>query len=609
MKKRNDLFYLRAISVIFVFLFHANPQLFKFGYMGVDIFFIISGFLITKSIIKHIRNKELKKYFITRIKRILPSLLNVIFFTQLIFLIIFSYEKLFDLSKSSMSSLFFLSNIYYLFKSSYFDLVSEFRPLLHTWSLSVEMQFYIFFPILLILYFRSKTFFKIIFVLIFIFSLMFFLFFYFKNYENFYHYFTLFRLWEFMIGSAISITNFKLKIYKHSNLIILILITVFVVFGILLSVEDLIVTFTIVLLTILYLSNDKDISYISKPFNVLHFYGKISYSFYLIHYPAIIFVNFFISSQTLIMYFGIFIIVTFVSYLNYQFFEKNYKLIKLNFKFLIIFLIILFLSFSIFYFKGFQEAQIFQFSNKINNANFDLNVQKENTWEYYNDYSVKNLKLNNQKKFKQILLIGDSHSKTLFNSLNMHFYENKSFKLVGKQINNKCLRFLSLKGSYLNDCNNQISEIINLIKDNNFRSIIISFRWTKNSIKNLLTLTNILSLNNKINNNNIIVSSLLHEVSQLPLSFIDLYFLNQQRRYLNFVEIKNTIDLNNKIKKIVSQNSYNYLEINEYIMQEKFSIKLNEHLIYYDTNHLTLYGANLMGKAIKENLIQILSKN
>ena len=173
---------LRAIAVISVILFHAKlnflQDIFKGGFFGVDIFFVISGYLISKIIINNINDNNFSfiKFYIKRGRRILPAL-----FTVVIFCIVISYSSMLNitLKEFSQSVLFltiFLSNIFFLIKSeSYNDTLNDYKPLLHTWSISIEEQFYLIFPLFLVLIFslkKNKIFYFLIFwFLSFIFSI------------------------------------------------------------------------------------------------------------------------------------------------------------------------------------------------------------------------------------------------------------------------------------------------------------------------------------------------------------------------------------------------------------------------------------------------------
>jgi len=160
---RPDIDGLRALAVISVILFHMDNSFLPGGFIGVDIFFVISGYLITKHLVENKinNNHSLRIFYFKRIKRILPALFFMIFVTLIFSYFTFSPYYLDDTAKQSFSALLSFSNIYFYFNSDYFDISSTFRPLLHTWSLGVEEQFYLFWPIFIIVLLNINKFNKI----------------------------------------------------------------------------------------------------------------------------------------------------------------------------------------------------------------------------------------------------------------------------------------------------------------------------------------------------------------------------------------------------------------------------------------------------------------
>ena len=150
---RREIDGLRALAVLPVILFHAGFDFFSGGFVGVDIFFVISGYLITSILVTDFKNKSFSvaKFYERRIRRILPPL----FFVMLACLppvwFWLTPSDMRDFSKSLISTSLFISNILFWKQSGYFDTANEIKPLIHTWSLAVEEQYYIFFPILLLL--------------------------------------------------------------------------------------------------------------------------------------------------------------------------------------------------------------------------------------------------------------------------------------------------------------------------------------------------------------------------------------------------------------------------------------------------------------------------
>ncbi|MDB4476205.1 acyltransferase [bacterium] len=140
---------LRAVAVLVVLLFHVNFEIFKGGFVGVDVFFVISGFLITRLIINEIETTGgfgFVNFYTRRARRLMPALFATLFVSFAIGAIFFSPIYLERLGISSALSTLSLANIFFWSESGYFDGDAIFKPLLHMWSLSVEEQFYFFWP-------------------------------------------------------------------------------------------------------------------------------------------------------------------------------------------------------------------------------------------------------------------------------------------------------------------------------------------------------------------------------------------------------------------------------------------------------------------------------
>ena len=160
MTYRREIDGLRALAVIPVMFFHAGFRYFGGGFVGVDVFFVISGYLITCIILldQHRNRFSILRFYERRARRILPALFLVIAVTS-----VFAYawmlpDELKNFGQSVLATVLFSNNILLAITSSYWNLASEFKPLLHTWSLGVEEQYYVLFPLLMILgwkYFRK----------------------------------------------------------------------------------------------------------------------------------------------------------------------------------------------------------------------------------------------------------------------------------------------------------------------------------------------------------------------------------------------------------------------------------------------------------------------
>ncbi|QLE79099.1 acyltransferase [Francisella sp. Scap27] len=148
---------LRAIAVLSVVLFHLDVSWVKSGFLGVDIFFVISGFLITSIIIRDLNNDcfSIKNFYLRRMRRILPALITVLVFTTFFAWLILLPQDLKNYTKSLVSAIASVSNLYFYkyLSFGYFSTDSTVIPLLHTWSLGIEEQFYIFWPLFLMFIF------------------------------------------------------------------------------------------------------------------------------------------------------------------------------------------------------------------------------------------------------------------------------------------------------------------------------------------------------------------------------------------------------------------------------------------------------------------------
>jgi peptidoglycan/LPS O-acetylase OafA/YrhL len=157
MKYRVEIDGLRAFAILPVVLFHAGFTTMSGGFLGVDIFFVISGYLITTIIYQELLQERFSivAFYERRARRILPALVFMLFVTTVVGFITFSPQQLKDYGQSLVSVAVFSSNVYFYLTSGYFSKLANEIPLLHTWSLAVEEQFYIFFPLLLMLVFHA----------------------------------------------------------------------------------------------------------------------------------------------------------------------------------------------------------------------------------------------------------------------------------------------------------------------------------------------------------------------------------------------------------------------------------------------------------------------
>ncbi len=148
---RADVDGLRCIAVLLVVFYHAGVPFISGGYVGVDVFFVISGYLITKILVNEIEAGRFtyQQFYLRRIKRLFPALFVVLFVTGMVGFVLLMPGEFEDLGESIATTALFTSNFLFFNEAGYFDAPAETKPLLHTWSLAIEEQFYLLFPVIL----------------------------------------------------------------------------------------------------------------------------------------------------------------------------------------------------------------------------------------------------------------------------------------------------------------------------------------------------------------------------------------------------------------------------------------------------------------------------
>jgi len=156
---RTDIDGLRAIAVLFVIGYHAFPEWIKGGFIGVDVFFVISGYLITGIILSSLENENFSYtwFYTRRIKRIFPALILVLFACLGLGWLVLLPDEFAQLGKHTFAGSTFLANFVFWNESGYFDNAAATKPLLHLWSLGIEEQFYLLWPLALKKWQRHKT--------------------------------------------------------------------------------------------------------------------------------------------------------------------------------------------------------------------------------------------------------------------------------------------------------------------------------------------------------------------------------------------------------------------------------------------------------------------
>jgi peptidoglycan/LPS O-acetylase OafA/YrhL len=436
---------LRGLSIILVILYHANLEYFQFGFIGVDIFFVISGFLISKQIYLKIlsNNFNILEFFFRRIQRVYPLIVLCLIFVLIISYFVILPINLIDISKTSIFSIFGLSNYYFVFNQFQYGNDGNFlNPLLHLWSLSVEIQFYIIFPILLIAFFKLFGRKGVLFLILFLTIVSFYFSFITSNKVNFFSIHT--RLWEFFFGFfcyLLSI-NYLFSKYKSTLLSSVLVLLAFIGFYASLflfpkeTVHPGFFTIIPVLSACLYLLFCKYsifANFLNNKFIITT--GYLSYSLYIWHYPVLSFFRNIFTQYNVFIYIFIFILIFLLSFLS--FFIENKIRYKKNKKIIFCYLLfcVLIIFVSLYNISG--NGLKLRFPNYLSSIkNFrTINTEFMSLNQNLCLNKNKSEKLNSPEKFnkkflcqltagkKNLILMGDSHSITLTNEL-LDFIKN-----------------------------------------------------------------------------------------------------------------------------------------------------------------------------------------
>ncbi len=599
MKFRSDINALRALAVFVVVFFHYKVPNFNGGFAGVDIFFVISGYLMSKIILTGFENSSfsLFEFYKKRFVRIVPPLLFMIVLIQFLgsFILWPSEQKL--LSKYALSSELFLSNIFYYMKSGYFDASAENNPLLHTWSLSVEWQFYLIYPILLLVlnkyYKNNRTLFKRIVITLLVLSFIISM--WYSRYDSnwaFYSFPT--RAWEMLIGCLIVLYekkfcfNIPAKIRGIMVIVSFLAIAIFiVVFKSSTGWPNFYTLIPVLGTTIIILCNSSYKIYNTQAIQLL---GKISYSLYLWHWPLYVFLVGF-------GYEGIYAIsillavVLLLSSVSYKYIETNRNIFSsLRQRISYTSLIILFsLTLQFIHINEYliddKILKLVNYQNKDKEEQFNTGKCYLYSKSQYEDFSSQEcLSISDTKR--NILLIGDSHAAQF--SLNLNEYLDSLNMNLLQATTSYCYPFLNPRGR---DENAKLVEYVltDFIPEHSSKIdlVIISANWVDNQVySNDELQIKIVELINYLKQNNIKVKMIGQtENYSNPFPFIlgkqlSFSFFNTD----NFVN-RESYDMNEYLKSFISEEIY----IDVYnILDDKMSSDYEPYM--FDNNHLTTWG-------------------
>ena len=496
MKYRPEIDGLRALAVVPVIFFHAGFNFFSGGYVGVDIFFVLSGYLITSIILLDLEQKNfsLLKFYERRARRILPALFFVLLAFLPVGIFLLPTSELEQFLQSIIATVTFSSNFLFWSQSGYFDIASEMNPLLHTWSLAIEEQFYLIFPLLLLVLWKSGI--RLLFIILFgllISSIVL------ANWTSTHMpsagFFLLpTRFWELLLGACAALLIVQTKfagILAHPliHMMMQLLGIILIVAAVLLFKSDTptpsfytLIPTTGVCLIIIFQEKTLITQFLSQ--KVLVFLGLISYSAYLFHQPILVFSKYFLSDDlrglglpvnpTLGLNFLLIVLTFLIAYLSWRFVENPFRKNKTNiftayWKSSTLFFVVLISLFSLSQMPERENIKNIQFSQSWeDDARINIcHLQDAKATTHDNEcFSSK----------QDILLWGDSHAASLNYGLQN---VTKNLNLGYTQLTqSSCGPILSLPIlEYRKNCNKINRRILSHLNESAYSIVILHSAW------------------------------------------------------------------------------------------------------------------------------------
>ncbi len=481
---REDIDGLRAIAVLAVVFFHAGVSLVSGGYVGVDIFFVISGYLITTIVLREADAHEFSfvKFYERRIRRIFPALFTVLPVTVILSILLFSPHEFLEFSKSLMAATFFAANIFFWAQSGYFEGPSELKPLLHTWSLAVEEQFYIVYPLVFVFLVRRFQF-RLGVILLGIALASFTWDMYSLGHDpTGAFYLTHLRIWELLIGGLLAVKVIPTIVHPRlGNLLGAagLLLTIVPIF---LYTKD--TSFpgfaaavpTLGAALIIYSGMEKKTA-IRRilGFGPLVFIGQISYSLYLWHWPLIIFAKYYaIVKLTPLQLSAVLLVIFILSVLSWKFVEKPFRqrTILKNRKIFPYAAGVMALALSvgavIFWNQGFPQ--------RLSTLQADLDPNADVQWEKWGKCEQKMCDIGKASSTPTFMVWGDSHARALLPAIQDSSSRAGATGMVA--YTSGCAPLLGIDEQGQEQCDGFSAKVIGYIRNHpNLDTVILASRW------------------------------------------------------------------------------------------------------------------------------------
>ena len=620
-KQSGEINGLRGIAVISVIIYHFKSEILPGGFLGVDVFFVLSGYLIARRLYTDSENGDfsLRNFYTNRVQRIVPALLGVLCFTTFLSLLLHHPSAFVNFSQSVIATIILNSNLLFHLESGYFGPTNELKPLLHTWSLSIEEQFYLIAPLLIL--FTKRKFLFILFALSFIFAQIISI----SENNTLSFFLSPFRFWELLIGVAtfrIEKTNlyllFKNKqtAVEYFEFISLIgLVSCFFLFTSK-SFHPGFLTFLPCFFTAVLILDKTGKTLVKKLLGMkyLVLIGLISYSLYLYHLPIIAFYRYLNPLEIILPTLLALMAISFILALSsWYFIEIPNRYLKLNQsrarRYLLICLVLCIISTLGVNTAGLPARFAEVSSGSVDQSEFFASIKLfplcDSHEKIYKISSYKGIVRCRQSTpgKPSTVIIGDSHAEALFVGLSgLHSTSNS---ILPEPV----AYYLSEGPPIIS--NKKFNQVHTLIMENSqIKNVIVTSRWAEYFKEN----TNFPNLLEQTLNEYALANKKITIISDVP----NFPFMSEQCKYINKLTEKVPICniplseyqyqksyYENSLKSISQSLGATLIDLDSVFCDKESCSMSHKGIVYFrDKDHLNIEGSKIVGEFISKILIQ-----
>lgn len=444
---RPELNGLRALAVILVLLFHLDFNWMQGGFLGVDVFLVISGYFISKNILYSLQKDTFafSKFYTKRLRRLFPALIVTLIFTLIagyFLLTPIAYERL---GKSAFFSSFSLSNFFFWSEAGYFNSSSSTKPLLHMWSLSLEEQFYLFWPLLLVIFnrfFKKFQFYLVAFIIV---ASLLLGEFYFETHPEATFFLIPFRMFEFLLGASCIwlergfINKSKITLEIIFSIGFFAIVCSAIVFSNQTRMPGFLSLIPCGGAMLIILAGKAPTTSWSLRNKIVEGIGKSSYSIYLIHWPLIVYYKYYtLLELTFLEQVFLGVISIALGFLMWHYVENTFryrrkKTLKIDPVWItvpVVIGIISVASIAIWNNEGFA----YRFNDQLYMSKEEILANRE---LYFEEYRKKGPLIEGKPNSGHVIVMGNSHSIDLIYALRQNGFEAKitALNTLGKCYN------------------------------------------------------------------------------------------------------------------------------------------------------------------------------